>query len=123
MGAEKVDLNPFAVEDFGARNSFRFNTRLLDNSGKLSFESPVPRWTRRDLSGRTGATQRGVPEMAGGKNLQRRHHQPRLRLWGTPKAFGVALCPDTMHQAMTSSAAEVELSSPLALCEDAKKNR
>src|ERR1039458_2543048 len=36
---------------------------------------------------------------------------------------GVDLCPDAMHQAMTGSAAEVELPSPLALRDDAEKNR
>ncbi len=36
---------------------------------------------------------------------------------------GIDLCPDTMHQAMTGSAAEVELPSPMALREDAEKNR
>ncbi len=36
---------------------------------------------------------------------------------------GIDLCPDTMHQAMTGSAAEVELPSPMALREDGEKNR
>jgi hypothetical protein len=36
---------------------------------------------------------------------------------------GLDLCLDTMHQAMTGSAAEVELPSPLALREDTEKNR
>jgi hypothetical protein len=36
---------------------------------------------------------------------------------------GVDLCPDTMHQAMTGSEAEVELHSPMALREDSKKKR
>ena len=36
---------------------------------------------------------------------------------------GVDLCPDTMHQAMTGSAPEAELRSPMALREDAKKNQ
>lgn len=35
---------------------------------------------------------------------------------------GIDLCPDTMHQAMLGSAADVELPSPLALREDAKRN-
>lgn len=35
---------------------------------------------------------------------------------------GIDLCPDTMHQAMTNSAAEAEANSPMALREDAKKN-
>ncbi len=35
---------------------------------------------------------------------------------------GIDLCPDTMHQAMTGSAVEAELPSPLALPEDAKRN-
>src|ERR1041384_780134 len=35
---------------------------------------------------------------------------------------GIDLCPDTMHQAMTDSAAEVEQPSSLALREDSKKN-
>ena len=35
---------------------------------------------------------------------------------------GIDLCPDTMHQAMSGSAAEVEQSSPMALREDSKKN-
>ena len=35
---------------------------------------------------------------------------------------GIDLCPDTMHQAMTGSAAEVELTLPMALREDAEKN-
>ena len=35
---------------------------------------------------------------------------------------GIDLCPDTMHQAMTGSEAEVETHSPMALREDAKKN-
>ena len=34
---------------------------------------------------------------------------------------GLDLCPDTMHQAMTGSESEVELHSPMALREDAKK--
>ncbi len=32
---------------------------------------------------------------------------------------GIDLCPDTMHEAMTDSTAEMELSSPMALREDA----
>jgi Protein of unknown function (DUF2442) len=36
---------------------------------------------------------------------------------------GIDLCPDTMPQAMTGSAAEMERPSPLALREDAEKNR
>ena len=36
---------------------------------------------------------------------------------------GVDLCPDAMQQAMTGSAAKVERPSPLALCEEAEKNR
>ena len=36
---------------------------------------------------------------------------------------GVDLCPDTMHQAMTGSVAEVKLHSPMALRDDAEKNR
>ncbi len=36
---------------------------------------------------------------------------------------GIDLCPDTMHQAMTGSTAEVELNSPMALRDDAEKNR
>jgi hypothetical protein len=35
---------------------------------------------------------------------------------------GIDLCPDTMHQAMTGLAAEVEQPLPMALREDAKKN-
>ena len=34
---------------------------------------------------------------------------------------GIDLCPDTMYQAMTGSAAEGELSSPLALRDDGEK--
>ena len=34
---------------------------------------------------------------------------------------GVDLCPDTMHQVMTGSAPEMNLPSPLALREDAKR--
>ena len=36
---------------------------------------------------------------------------------------GIDLCPDTMHQAMSGSAAEVELPSPMALREDGKKEQ
>ena len=36
---------------------------------------------------------------------------------------GIDLCPDTMHQAMTGVEAKVELHSPMALREDAEKNR
>ena len=36
---------------------------------------------------------------------------------------GIDLCPDTMHQAMTGSAAKVELALPLALREDAEKKQ
>jgi hypothetical protein len=36
---------------------------------------------------------------------------------------GVDLWPDTMPQAMSGSAAEVQRPSPLALCEEAEKNR
>lgn len=36
---------------------------------------------------------------------------------------GVDLCPDTMRRAMTGAEAAVELHSPTALPEDAKKNR
>ena len=36
---------------------------------------------------------------------------------------GIDLWPDTMPQAMSGSAAEVERPSPLALCEVAEKNR
>ena len=35
---------------------------------------------------------------------------------------GIDLCPDTMHQAMTGSATEAELPSPMALREDSEKN-
>ena len=35
---------------------------------------------------------------------------------------GIDLCPDTMHQAMTGAAAEVEQPSPMAMRENAKKN-
>ncbi|MBI3850102.1 MAG: DUF2442 domain-containing protein [Verrucomicrobia bacterium] len=34
---------------------------------------------------------------------------------------GIDLCPDTMHQAMTGSAAEVERPSPMALRENSKR--
>jgi hypothetical protein len=36
---------------------------------------------------------------------------------------GIDLCPDTMHQAMTGSVAEVELLSPMAMRDDGEKNR
>ena len=36
---------------------------------------------------------------------------------------GIDLCPDMMHQAMAGSAAEGERPSPLALRDDAEKNR
>ncbi|MBI3415089.1 MAG: DUF2442 domain-containing protein [Verrucomicrobia bacterium] len=35
---------------------------------------------------------------------------------------GIDLCPDTMYHAMTGEVAKVELHSPMALREDAKKN-
>lgn len=36
---------------------------------------------------------------------------------------GVDLCPDTMHQAMSGAAAEVEIPSPMVLREDAKRRQ
>ncbi|HMP81105.1 MAG TPA: DUF2442 domain-containing protein [Verrucomicrobiota bacterium] len=36
---------------------------------------------------------------------------------------GIDLCPDTMHQAMTGSAVDVEQSTPTALREDAEKKQ
>jgi hypothetical protein len=36
---------------------------------------------------------------------------------------GIDLCPDSMPQALTGSAAKVELPSPMALRDDAEKNR
>lgn len=36
---------------------------------------------------------------------------------------GIDLCPDTMHQAMSGTAAEAELHSRMALRDDAEKNR
>ena len=36
---------------------------------------------------------------------------------------GIDLCPDTMHQALAGSVAEVELPSPVALRDDAEQNR
>ena len=36
---------------------------------------------------------------------------------------GIDLCPDTMHQSVTGSTAEVERLSPMALREDVEKKR